>query len=69
MIWYSERKLMMLISIYDFMTLPSYGDAKIVEELHHLPIPLLDHVSQHTSAPSAEGVPISLPTPNEVAAA
>ncbi|GKB74213.1 hypothetical protein Tco_0935625 [Tanacetum coccineum] len=43
------------------------ADAKIVEELHHLPIPLLDRVSQHTTAPSAEGVPISLPTPDEEA--
>ncbi|GKB86310.1 putative pumilio homolog 8, chloroplastic, partial [Tanacetum coccineum] len=45
------------------------ADAKIVEELHHLPISLLDRVSKHTTAPSAEGVTISLPTPDEVVAA
>ncbi|GKD19618.1 hypothetical protein Tco_1208776 [Tanacetum coccineum] len=41
------------------------ADAKIVEELYHLPILLLDRVSKHTTAPSAEGVPVSLPTPDE----
>nr|GFA35267.1 hypothetical protein [Tanacetum cinerariifolium] len=45
------------------------GDAKIVEELHYLLGPLLDRVSQHTTAPATEGALILLPTPYEVAAA
>nr|GEV08720.1 reverse transcriptase domain-containing protein [Tanacetum cinerariifolium] len=53
------------MSIYDFMTLPSWGDAKFFEELHHLPIPLLDRVPQHTTTPTAEGALIMLPTPDE----
>nr|GEW29395.1 transposase (putative), gypsy type [Tanacetum cinerariifolium] len=31
------------MSIYDFMTLPSWDDAKIVEEPHYLSEPLLEH--------------------------
>ncbi|GKA50412.1 hypothetical protein Tco_0743485 [Tanacetum coccineum] len=42
------------MSIYDFMTLPSWGDAKIVEEPHHLSEPLLERVPSHTTAPAAE---------------
>ncbi|GJU16794.1 hypothetical protein Tco_1144760 [Tanacetum coccineum] len=45
------------------------GDAKIVEELHHLPVPLLDRVPQHTTALAAEGALILVPTPDEVVAA
>ncbi|GJT33237.1 hypothetical protein Tco_0923656 [Tanacetum coccineum] len=56
-------------SIYDFMTLPSWGDAKIVEEPHHLSVSLLEHVSSHTIAPAAEDALIMLPTPDDVAAA
>ncbi|GJY35688.1 putative reverse transcriptase domain-containing protein [Tanacetum coccineum] len=33
------------MSSYDFMTLPSWGDAKTVEELHHLFVPILDRGS------------------------
>ncbi|GKA15672.1 hypothetical protein Tco_0695419 [Tanacetum coccineum] len=43
------------MSIFDFMTHPSWGDAKVVEEPHHFPAPLLDHVPQHTTAAAAEG--------------
>ncbi|GJX71709.1 hypothetical protein Tco_0308880 [Tanacetum coccineum] len=53
----SKRKLMIL------------GDAKIVEELHHLPVPLLDRVPQYTTAPAAEGALIPVPTLDKVAAA
>ncbi|GJZ13068.1 hypothetical protein Tco_0548298 [Tanacetum coccineum] len=56
------------MSIYDFMTLPSCSDAKIVEESHHLSLPLLEHVPLHTTAPAMEGVIIPLPTPDEIAA-
>ncbi|GJX98583.1 hypothetical protein Tco_0355602 [Tanacetum coccineum] len=42
------------MSIFDFMTHPSWGDAKVVKEPHHLPAPLLDHVPQHTTAAAAE---------------
>ncbi|GJZ84291.1 hypothetical protein Tco_0649630 [Tanacetum coccineum] len=58
-----------LMSIYDFMTLPSWGDAKIVEEPHHLSELLLERVTSHTTAPVAEDALIPLPTPDEVAAA
>nr|GFC13689.1 hypothetical protein [Tanacetum cinerariifolium] len=51
------------------MTLPYWGDDKVVEEPHHHPALLLKHVSQHTTAPAAEGAMIPLPTPDEVDAA
>ncbi|GKE71411.1 hypothetical protein Tco_1529483, partial [Tanacetum coccineum] len=44
------------------------SDAKVVEEPHHLPTPLLDSVPQHTTAAADEGALISLPTPDKVAA-
>ncbi|GKF57224.1 hypothetical protein Tco_0170761 [Tanacetum coccineum] len=55
-------------SIYDFMTLPSWSDAKVVEESHHLSLPLLERVPSHTTAQAAEGAIILLPTPDEIAA-
>ncbi|GKE42306.1 hypothetical protein Tco_1469590 [Tanacetum coccineum] len=42
------------MSIYDFMTLPSWGDAKIVEEPHHLSKPMLERVLSHTTTPASE---------------
>ncbi|GKB85360.1 hypothetical protein Tco_0957632 [Tanacetum coccineum] len=42
------------MSIYDFMTLHSWSDAKIAEESHHLSLPLLERVSSHTTAPATE---------------
>nr|GEW21083.1 hypothetical protein [Tanacetum cinerariifolium] len=56
------------MSIYDFITLPSWGDAKVAEESHHLSSPLLECVSSHTTASTAKGDMILLPTPNEIAA-
>ncbi|GKC30117.1 hypothetical protein Tco_1037411, partial [Tanacetum coccineum] len=56
------------MSIYDFMTLPSWSDAKIVEESHHLSMPLLELVSSHITVPATKGAIIPLPTPNEIAA-
>ncbi|GKC51112.1 hypothetical protein Tco_1073857 [Tanacetum coccineum] len=56
------------MSIYDFMTLPSWGDAKVAEEPHHLSLPLLEHVPSHTTALVADGAMIILPTPDEIAA-
>ncbi|GJQ97445.1 hypothetical protein Tco_0008584 [Tanacetum coccineum] len=56
------------MSIYDFMTLPSWGDAKVAEEPHHLSLPLLERVPSHTTALVADGAMILLPTPNEIAA-
>ncbi|GKB79811.1 hypothetical protein Tco_0946706, partial [Tanacetum coccineum] len=41
----------------------------IVEKPHHLSEPLLECVPSHTTAPTAEGALIPLPTPNEVAPA
>nr|GEV22922.1 hypothetical protein [Tanacetum cinerariifolium] len=57
------------MSIYDLMTLPSWDDAKIVKEPHHLFEPLLKRVSSHTTVPAAEGALIPFPTPYEVVAA
>ncbi|GKB25178.1 hypothetical protein Tco_0864579, partial [Tanacetum coccineum] len=56
------------ISIYDFMTLPSWSDAKIVEESHHLSLPLLERVPLHTTAPTSKDAIIMLPTPDEIVA-
>ncbi|GJT27436.1 hypothetical protein Tco_0907711 [Tanacetum coccineum] len=55
-------------SIYDFMTLPSWSDAKVVEKSHHLSLPLLERVLSHTTTLAAKGAIILLPTPNEIAA-
>nr|GEU55889.1 hypothetical protein [Tanacetum cinerariifolium] len=55
-------------SIYDFMTLPSWGDAKVVEESHHFSSPLLERVPSHTTVPTTEGAMISLPTIDEIVA-
>ncbi|GKC25782.1 hypothetical protein Tco_1027932 [Tanacetum coccineum] len=57
------------MSIYDFMTLPSSGDAKIVEKPHYLFEPLLERVPSHTIVPAAEDALIPFLTPDEVAAA
>ncbi|GJX48985.1 hypothetical protein Tco_0275830 [Tanacetum coccineum] len=56
------------MSIYDFVTLPSWSDSKIVEEFHHLSLPLLEHVPLHTIVPAMEGAIIPLPTPDAIAA-
>ncbi|GKA35008.1 hypothetical protein Tco_0721499 [Tanacetum coccineum] len=54
--------------IYDFMTFPSWGDAKVVKESHHLSSSLLERVSSHTTAPAVEGAMILLPTLDEIVA-
>ncbi|GKC55846.1 hypothetical protein Tco_1083444 [Tanacetum coccineum] len=64
-----EMIILVVMIIYEFMTLPSWGDAKVVEEPHHLPAPLLDRVLPHITAPAVEGALIPLPIPDEVAAA
>ncbi|GJU67093.1 hypothetical protein Tco_1253352 [Tanacetum coccineum] len=56
------------MSIYDFMTLSSWCDAKIVEESHHVSLLLLERVPLHTTTPIAEGDMVSLPTLDEIAA-
>ncbi|GKF93577.1 hypothetical protein Tco_0283277, partial [Tanacetum coccineum] len=48
--------------------LSSVCDAKIVEESHHLSLPLLECVPLHTTAPASEGAIIPLPTPDEMVA-
>ncbi|GKD01727.1 hypothetical protein Tco_1172001, partial [Tanacetum coccineum] len=50
------------------MILPSWSDAKIVEEFHHLSLPLLERVPLHTIMPAMEGAIIPLPTPDAIAA-
>ncbi|GKE91342.1 hypothetical protein Tco_1572437, partial [Tanacetum coccineum] len=57
------------MSIYDFITLPTWGDAKIVEEPHQFPTSILECVQNNTTVPAIEGTPVPLPTPNEVVAA
>ncbi|GKB50949.1 hypothetical protein Tco_0901702 [Tanacetum coccineum] len=56
------------MSIYDFTTLPSWSDAKIAEESHHLSLSLLERVPSNTTAPATEGAIIMLPTPDEIVA-
>nr|GEZ91077.1 hypothetical protein [Tanacetum cinerariifolium] len=63
-----REEVLVQISIYDFMTLPSWSDAKIVKEPHILSLLLLERVPSQTTAPTSEGAIISLPTPNEIAA-
>ncbi|GJU77233.1 hypothetical protein Tco_1274303 [Tanacetum coccineum] len=67
-VWFNKECDPAEISIYDFMTLSSWSDSKIVEESHHLSFPLLERVLSHTTAPAAEGAMVSLPTPDEIAA-
>nr|GEV47407.1 hypothetical protein [Tanacetum cinerariifolium] len=54
------------MNIYDFITLPSWSDSKIVEESYHLPLPLLERVPSYTTASAAEGAMVSLPNPDEI---
>nr|GEU99149.1 hypothetical protein [Tanacetum cinerariifolium] len=61
-----KEELLVQMSIYDFMTLPSWDDAKIVKEPHRLFEPLLERISSHTTAPAAEGALIPFPTLDEV---
>ncbi|GKC02814.1 hypothetical protein Tco_0994424, partial [Tanacetum coccineum] len=56
------------MSIYDFMTLPSWGDVKVVEEPQHHYAPLIERVPQDTTAHTAKGALILLPTLDEAAA-
>ncbi|GJT11806.1 hypothetical protein Tco_0858848 [Tanacetum coccineum] len=56
------------MSIYDFMTLPSWSDAKIAEESHHLSLLLLERVPSHTTVLTTEGAIIPLPTLDEIVA-
>nr|GEZ45126.1 hypothetical protein [Tanacetum cinerariifolium] len=55
------------MSIYAFMTLPSWSDAKIVEESYHLSLPLLECVIANTTAPATEGSMVPLPISDEIA--
>nr|GFB27218.1 hypothetical protein [Tanacetum cinerariifolium] len=49
-----REEVLVHISIYDFITLPSWSDAKIVEEPHHLSELLLERVPSYTTTPVAE---------------
>ncbi|GJU29767.1 hypothetical protein Tco_1173356 [Tanacetum coccineum] len=57
-----------VMSNYDFMTLPSWGDAKVIEEPHEFTDSILQRVQNHTTAPAAKGAPIPRPTPEDVVA-
>nr|GEU88614.1 hypothetical protein [Tanacetum cinerariifolium] len=61
-----REEVLVQISIHDFMTLPSWGDAKVVEESHHLSSSLLDRVSLHTTTLATKGAMIMLPTEDEI---
>ncbi|GKA91536.1 hypothetical protein Tco_0813406 [Tanacetum coccineum] len=54
------------MGINEFMTLPSWSDAKIVKESHNLSSSLLDRVSSHNTTPVTEGAMILLPTADEI---
>ncbi|GKA09564.1 hypothetical protein Tco_0688895, partial [Tanacetum coccineum] len=56
------------MSIYDFMTLPSWSDAKISEESHHLSLPLLERAMSHSTTLATKGAIIPLPTTDEIVA-
>ncbi|GJY00895.1 hypothetical protein Tco_0359047 [Tanacetum coccineum] len=60
--------IQVVMSIYDFTTLPSWGDAKVVEEPHGFTNSILQCVQNHTTAPATEGAHIPQPTPEEVVA-
>ncbi|GJS52248.1 hypothetical protein Tco_0625610 [Tanacetum coccineum] len=57
-----------VMSIYKFMTLPSWDDAKVVEEPHGFADSILQRVENHATTPVAEGTPILKPTPKEIIA-
>ncbi|GJX37306.1 hypothetical protein Tco_0250609 [Tanacetum coccineum] len=56
------------MSIYYFMTLPFWENAKVVEEPHEFASSMLQRVQNNTTALAAEDTPIPLPTPDEIAA-
>ncbi|GKB35122.1 hypothetical protein Tco_0880064 [Tanacetum coccineum] len=56
------------MNIYDFMTLPSWGDAKVAEESYHLSSLQLERVPSYTTAQAAKGAMIPFPTPDEIVA-
>ncbi|GJY78492.1 reverse transcriptase domain-containing protein, partial [Tanacetum coccineum] len=58
----------LVMSIYNFMTLPSWDDAKVVEEPHGFVDSILQRVENHTTAPATEGALIPKPTPKEIIA-
>nr|GEX98022.1 hypothetical protein [Tanacetum cinerariifolium] len=68
LVFYSEgfMRILVEISIHDFMTLPSWGDAKVVEESHHLSSSLLDRVPLHTTTLATKGAMILLPTEDKI---
>nr|GEX10985.1 hypothetical protein [Tanacetum cinerariifolium] len=55
------------MSIYDFMTLPSWSDAKVVVEPHQFSTSVLERVHNNTTAPAVDGTLIPLPTMDEPA--
>ncbi|GKC61672.1 hypothetical protein Tco_1089270 [Tanacetum coccineum] len=56
------------MSIYDFMTLPTCENAKVIEEPHEFTNSILQHVQNYTTTLAAEGTPIPLPTLEELVA-
>ncbi|GKA02058.1 hypothetical protein Tco_0674723 [Tanacetum coccineum] len=56
------------MSIYDFMNLPTWENAKVVEEPHKFTNSIFQCVHNHTTVAAAKGTPIPLPTSDKVAA-
>ncbi|GJV47962.1 hypothetical protein Tco_1438174 [Tanacetum coccineum] len=54
------------MSIYDFMTLPTWENARVIEEPHEFTNSILQRVQNYTTAPISEGTPIHLPTSEEI---
>ncbi|GJY85002.1 hypothetical protein Tco_0499028 [Tanacetum coccineum] len=69
-VWFNEEcdPIFRRMSIYDFMTLPSWSDAKISEESHHLSLPLLERAMSHSTTLATKGAIIPLPTTDEIVA-
>nr|GEX91766.1 ubiquitin hydrolase [Tanacetum cinerariifolium] len=54
--------------IYDFMTIPSFEDAKVVKEPHGFDYSILHLVENHTTTPVEKGTLVTEPTPDDIVA-
>nr|GEV08730.1 hypothetical protein [Tanacetum cinerariifolium] len=55
-----------VISIYDFIYMPSLGGTKVREEPHDLGIPLLERVADHTTTPAPPEIVVLAATLKEI---
>nr|GEZ66643.1 hypothetical protein [Tanacetum cinerariifolium] len=63
----STKRFSFVMNIYDFMTLPTWENAKVVEEPHEFTNSILQSVQNYTTATAAEDTHIPLHTLEEVA--